>query len=92
MKPELTRYETELVRLVAMRYPGLAPAALVEELCRAGVIDYSRCRVLAVRRWVEEAVKRGDGKVAAMWRAADHFCATFEYVRKCMYYHTDVNI
>jgi hypothetical protein len=92
MKPELTRYEKELVRLVALRYGNLSPAALVEELCRAGVIDYTRCKVLAVRRWVDEAVKRGDGRVEAMVFAAEYFCATFEYVRKCMYYHKDVNI
>jgi hypothetical protein len=92
MKPQLTRYERELARLVAERYGELPAAGLVEELCRIGVIDYSRCKVLAVRRWVEEAVKGGTKKTDAMWQAAEHFCCTYEYVRKCMYYYNDVNI
>ena len=89
---KLTRYEKELCRIVAERYGGLTATGLVEELCRIGVIDHTRCKVLAVRRWVEEAVRAGSGKVEAMWMAAEHFCATYEYVRKCMYYYNDINI
>ena len=89
---KLTRYEKELARIVAERYGDFSPARLVEELCRMGVVDHTLCKVLAVRRWVEEAVKGGSGKVEAMWMAAEYFCATYEYVRKCMYYYNDVNI
>jgi hypothetical protein len=87
----LTRYEKELVRIVADRFPRHSPARLVEELCRMGIIDHTLCKVMAVRRWVAEAVRRGSGKVAAMCLAADHFCVTDEYVRKCIYYYKDVN-
>jgi ribosomal protein L17 len=79
--------------MVAEKYGDLTPGRLVEELCRIGVIDHTLCKVLAVRRYVEELTKSGlHGKVEAMWIAAEHFCATYEYVRKCMYYYTDVNI
>ncbi len=87
-----TRYEKEVARLVAERCQSMDIAAAVEELCRIGVVDHTLCKVLAVRIWVEEAVKSGHAKVEAMWSAADHFCATYEYVRKCMYYYTDVSI
>jgi hypothetical protein len=89
---KLTRYEKELARIVAERFPEGSSRPIVEELCRLGVIDHTLCKVLAVRRWVEEETKRGAGKVDAMWAAAEYFCATYEYVRKCMYYYTDVNL
>jgi hypothetical protein len=89
---KLTRYEKELARIVDERYGELPARRLVEELCRMGVVDHTLCKVFAVRRWVDEEMKRGRGKVDAMWMAAEYFCATYEYVRKCMYYYTDVNI
>lgn len=88
----MTRYEKELARIVSQRYGKLAAAELIAELCRIGVVDHSLCKVLSVRRYVDELVKNGSGKIDAMWMAADHFCATYEYIRKCMYYYTDVNI
>jgi hypothetical protein len=90
---ELSDYELELARTLGKRM-GNAPLTqrLVEELCRMGVIDHTLCRVLAVRTWVDARVKSGRGKVESMWMAASHFCATFEYVRKCMYYYQNVNL
>ncbi len=88
----LTRYQKELARMVAEKYGKLTAAQIVAELCRADVIDHTLCKVLVVRRWVENAVRQGDGKNAAMWLAAERFCVTFEYVRRCMYYYTDVNL
>jgi ribosomal protein L17 len=90
---KLTRYQKYLARIVAEKYGDLPADRLVEELCRVGVVDHTLCKVLAVRGRVEELVKSGrHGKVEAMWIAAEQFCATYEYVRKCMYYYTDVNI
>ena len=89
---KLTRYQKELVRIVARKYGDLPAERMVEELCRIGVIDHTLCKVLAVRQWVGEAVKAGHGKVDAMWMASEHFCATYEYVRKCMYYYMDINV
>ena len=57
-----------------------------------GVVDHTRCKVLAIRRWVEEAVRQGSRKVDAMYQAAEEFACSYEYVRKCMYYYTDVNL
>ncbi len=78
--------------MIAEQYGKLPAAQIVAELCRIDVIDHTLCKVLVVRRWVDEAVRRGDRKTAAMWRAADHFCTTYEYIRNCMYYYTDVNL
>jgi hypothetical protein len=88
----MTRYEKELACIVAERYGNLSATQLVAQLCRIGVIDHTLCKVLAVRRYVEEAVKEGSGRMAAMWLATGHFSVTFEYVRKCIYYYRDVNI
>ena len=92
MKPQLTRYQAELARVVDEKYGNLTADRIVAELCALGVIDHTLCKVIVVRRWVDEAVRLGDTKSAAMWRAADHFCATYEYIRNCMYHYTDVNI
>lgn len=92
MKPQLTRYQAELARVVDEKYGSLTAGRIVAELCTLGVIDHTLCKVIVVRRWVDEAVRLGDTKSAAMWRAADHFCATYEYIRNCMYHYTDVNI
>ena len=92
MTVAMTRYEKELARIVAERYGELSVAELIAELCRIGVVDHTLCKVLAVRRYVDELMKAGSGKVDAMWLASEHFCATYEYIRKCMYYYTDVNI
>ena len=92
MKPQLTRYQAELARVVDEKYGSLSADRIVAELCTLGVIDHTLCKVIVVRRWVDEAVRLGDTKSAAMWRAADHFCATYEYIRNCMYHYTDVNI
>jgi hypothetical protein len=89
---KLTRYEKELARIVGERCEGRSARAIVEELCRVGVIDHTLCKVLAVRRWIEETMTQGSTRGEAMWLATDHFCVSHEYVRKCMYYYTDVNI
>ena len=57
-----------------------------------GVVDYTRCKILAVRNVVDEMVKKGMKKSDAMWSAAEQFACSYEYIRKCMYYYTDVNI
>jgi hypothetical protein len=88
----MTLYEKELARIAAARWGHLPAAELIEKLCHIGVIDHTLCKILAVRRYVDEQVRCGSGKIAAMWLAAEHFCATYEYVRKCMYYYNDVNL
>ena len=88
----MTRYEKELARIVSERYGDMPAGELVAELCRIGVVDHTLCKVFAVRRYVDRLTGDGTGKVDAMWLAAEHFCATYEYIRKCMYYYKDVNI
>lgn len=31
-------------------------------------------------------------KVEAMYDAAERFCCSYEYVRKCMYYYKEINL
>ncbi len=88
----MTRYQKELARLVAEKYGNLPAEQIVAELCTIDLIDHTLCKILVIRRWVDEAVRQGDKKTAAMWRAADHFCATYEHIRHCMYHYTDLNI
>ncbi len=87
-----TVYEKELARMVSRHYGRVSNSKLISILCEIGVVDLSRCQVLAIRRWVEAQVGRGVGKVTAMWQAAEHFAVTYEFVRKAMYYYKDINL
>lgn len=87
----LPRHQRLLVDALVERYGGLPPEKLLVKLCETGVIDQTRCKILAVRRRVDELYRRGGPKLDAMSRAAEEFCVTYEYVRKCVYNYRDVN-
>ena len=82
----LTVYDKQLIGEVERMFP------VVERLIRMGVVDTVRCKILVVREYVNELVGRGTGKVDAMYMAAEKFCCSYEYVRKCMYYYKEVNL
>ena len=84
-------YEKQLIDSVSKLYPDSCTAGLVEMLIRMGVVDSTLCKVLVVREYVNDLVKRGSGKVDAMYSAAERFYCSYEYVRKCMYYYKEVN-
>ena len=88
----MTIYQKELKQQIKELHPDLDNGELLDLLFEMGVVDPTRCKVLAVRRWVEKAVHRGSRKVDAMYQAAEEFACSYEYVRKCMYYYTDVNL
>ncbi len=88
----MTSYEKELIRQVEERHGELAAGPLLEKLMEMGVVDYTRCKVLSVREAVHELTRQGMKKTDAMWAAAERFCCSYEYVRKCMYYYNDVNL
>ena len=88
----MTRYQRELRERSLARYGDASPEELLDKLFEMGVVDQTRCKVLAVRDAVEEMVRGGRRKVDAMYQAADKFACSYEYVRKCMYYYTDVNM
>ncbi len=88
----ITRYERALQEQLLNRYPNLETEELLEKLIALGVVDFSLCKILSVRAWVQRRVSEGGKKIDAMWEAADHFCCSYEYVRKCIYYYTDLNI
>ena len=88
----MTRYVKELVDLIDKRYGNLSASQITDKLFEIGVVDHTLCKVLAVREFVNDKVKNGHKKIDAMWEAAEHFCCTYEYIRKCVYYYTDVNM
>ena len=87
----MTIYMKELVGMLDRRYGQMPSGELAGKLFEIGVLDHTLCKVLAVREYVAIQVKDGSKKIDAMWRAAEHFSCSYEYVRKCIYYYTDVN-
>lgn len=88
----MTIYQRELKERITQHYPNASSDQLLDLLFEMGVVDPTRCKVLAIRDCVDEMVRQGRGKVDAMYQAADRFACSYEYVRKCMYYYTDVNM
>lgn len=88
----MTRYQKELVRTLNTRFGELTQEQLIEKLIRIGVIDPTLCKVLSIREFVAALQKSGLKKIDAMWVASEQFACTYEYVRKCMYYYTDINL
>lgn len=88
----LTRHQRLFVDAVLERYGALPPEKLVVKLCETGVIDQTRCKILAVRHRVDDLARGGRSKLDAMNQAAEEFCVTYEYVRKCIYNYKDVNL
>lgn len=88
----MTTYERGLLEIIDQHYATLSPRELAKKLIEMGIVDFSRLKVLAVREYVAELVFDGERKINAMWRASEHFACTYEYVRKCIYYYTDVNV
>ena len=71
---------------------SLTTGQTVEKLVALGVIDSTLCKVLAVREYVRGIMETGIRKTDAMWLATERFACSYEYVRKCMYYYTDMNV
>lgn len=88
----MTIYFKELLERIDRRYGKLPPDRFAQKLFEIGVIDHTLCKVLSVREYVDSLVASGEKKIDAMWLAAEKFCCTYEYVRKCVYYYTDVNL
>lgn len=88
----MTTYEKELIAMVQKKYGKLSSEDFVRKMIEIGVVDYSRCKVLAMREYVNTLMKSGEKKTNAMWMAAERFSCSYEYARKCMYYYTDVNM
>lgn len=87
----LTVYEKQLIKSLDRVFPGENAGEVAERLIRMGVVDTVKCKVLVVREFVDDMVRKGSGKVDAMYVAAEKFCCSYEYVRKCMYYYKDIN-
>lgn len=88
----MTIYEKELKAYIEKKFPFSTGAEIVDALFKIGVVDYSLCKVLAIRLWVDEQIKLGIGKVDALWLASEKFGCSYEYARKCIYYYKDVGL
>lgn len=88
----MTTYEKELALIVQQKYSNYTSGELIEKLIEMGVVDFSRCKILAVREYVGALGTQGVKKTNAMWQATEKFSCSYEYIRKCMYYYTDVNL
>lgn len=88
----MTIYVKELLMMLDKRYGTLSAGEMADKLFEIGVVDHTLCKVLVVREFVAAKVKNGEKKIDAMWNAAEHFCCTYEYIRKCVYYYTDINL
>ena len=88
----MTIYQRKLKQQIKELHPDVDSSQLLDLRFEMGVVDHTRCKVLAIRRWVEEAVRQGSRKVDTMYQAAEEFACSYEYVRKCMYYYKDVNL
>lgn len=88
----MTIYVKELLSMLSQAYGKLENEELTSKLFEIGVIDHTLCKVLAVRKCVDDQIRNGCKKIDAMWNAAEKFACTYEYIRKCVYYYTDVNI
>lgn len=87
----MTIYVKELLDRLEERYGGMDGMEMAQKLFDLGVVNHTLCKVLAVRDFVDNKVKEGEKKVDAMWIASEKFCCTYEYIRKCVYYYTDIN-
>ena len=65
---------------------------LVDRLFKVGVIDSTLVKVLVIREYVEQLMRKGESELNAMWMATEIFACTYEYVRKCIYYYKDINL
>lgn len=88
----MTVYQKELMHLLQNKFGQLSTVQLIEKLSEIGVLDFILCKVLVVREFVNALQRTGVKKIDAMWIASEKFACTYEYIRKCMYYYTDVGL
>ena len=86
----MTVYEKAFVRTIETRYGTLAPGEIARKMIEMGVVDMTLCKVLCIREFIADRLKEGVKKIDAMWLATEHFACSYEYVRKCVYYYTDI--
>ena len=53
----MTKNEKELADQLAQRYPELPLPQMIAKLTEIGVIDYSRCKTLSVREYVNALIR-----------------------------------
>ncbi len=88
----MTVYQKELMHLLQDKFGQLSAVQLIEKLSEIGVLDCVLCKVLVVREFVNTLQRNGIKKIDAMWIASEKFACSYEYIRKCMYYYTDVGL
>ncbi|MFI3331305.1 MAG: hypothetical protein R3Y38_05825 [Rikenellaceae bacterium] len=86
----MVAYERELKKILAGKCEDESLNVIIDTLFKIGVIDYSQCKALCIRKWCKEKVAEGMGIVDAMWEATEIFACSYEYARKCIYYYKDL--
>ena len=87
-----TLYDKKIIDLMEQKFPGRDAGKITENLIRMGLVDSTKCKILMIREFVSKLVRNGSGKIDAMYTAAEEFCCSFEYVRKCIYYYKNINL
>ena len=88
----LTLYDRKVIDFMDRQFPGKEAGKFTEQLIRMGLVDNTKCKILMIREYVSEMVRKGSGKIDAMYSAAEEFCCSFDYVRKCIYYYKNINL
>lgn len=77
---------------VLMDVNTLSGDALIQKLYDLGLLDSTLVKVGAIRSFIHAKIRDDNmKKVDAMYAAAEHFSVSYGYVRKAMYYYTNIN-
>lgn len=88
----MTIYLKELLDCLEKRHGAVSAREMTEALLGLGLIDHTLCKAMAVRERFYDLIGQGYRKIDAMWMTSEKFCCSYEYVRKCVYYYTDINM
>ena len=83
----MTIVEKTLAQEVGRRIEKHTVEHIVEALAEMGVLDFKRCRAAVACNHVARLMEQGEGKVDAMYAAAEKFCVSYECVRNYVYNH-----
>ncbi|MCC8087935.1 MAG: hypothetical protein LIO79_01515 [Rikenellaceae bacterium] len=87
----MTTYQKEFIEVMCKKFRSKEIVKLLEILMSSGVVDDTMLKVFVIRKFVFSEASNGNSKLNAMWKATEHFCCSYEYVRKCIYYYKDVD-
>ncbi|MDY3978996.1 MAG: hypothetical protein SOZ00_03150 [Tidjanibacter sp.] len=81
-----TIYDRALDLAVEERCAGMTPAEMISTLREMNLLDPTRCKAFLAKEMVTALTDGGMTKIEAMYTAAEHFCCSYECIRKYVYY------